>query len=1089
MPPIDEKKYQQEIKEKVDLCYDIAGKARAMGRDVTNKIEIPLANDMADRIEELLNVKGLSGEIRELSLNMTREEVALEMARRVAEKTAKEGKEKAVDIAVRTGLAILTEGILVAPLEGISKVTIGKNGDGTDYVSVFYAGPIRGAGGTAQALSVLIADLVRRQLNVGKYIITEEEIERYIEEIQSYNRVKHLQYLPDDEEIRNVLKNCPVCIDGEGSEEEEISGHRDMDRIKTNRIRGGMCLVLCEGLLQKTKKVLKHTTNLKIDDWNFLAETGKTTEETVDRKSVKFLSDLVAGRPVFGYPNRPGGFRLRYGRSRISGLAAVSISPATMRILDDFIATGSQLKVELPGKAAAITPCDELEGPMVFLEDGTHMRVNNEETAIEVKPRVKEITDLGEILISYGDFLENNHILELSPFVVEWWNILATKKGLSRDQMIIKNMEKAMDIGKKYLLPLHPNFNLFWHDLNVEEINLLGKEIKISLESKDYPKIIKNERIIYTLKRLGVEFKATQDYVILNDREILKYIFMEFNEPLPNYEDPMEYISKIANIEIRPRATVRVGARLGRPEKAGERKMKPKVHSLFPIENMGSSRRSISDAAKGPNSTYKVEVNIRKCLNCGHMGPEVICSECEGKMEDTGKSEKISLNLGKLWTSSFKRIGVNPNELKEFKGVKKLMSKGRYVEPMEKGILRSLNDISVNKDGTCRYDMSDVPITHFTTSEVFLSEDQSKKLGYEPGLNEIFTQDLIIPMDCANSLLRVSRYVDDLLEKYYGMKRFYNCKDEKDLLGHIVIGLAPHTSGGIAGRIIGFSKVNAGYAHPFYHAAKRRNCDGDEDSVMLLMDGLLNFSKNFLPSTTGGLMDAPLVMTLLLKPDEVDKEALNLDTLSSYPEEFYEATTRKAKPAEIEKIMRPVKYLVEETGSARGISFQFSTKDINGGVPLSSYKTLKTMSEKIDKQLHLAIIIHAVDENDVASRLINSHFLPDMFGNYRGFFSQEVRCTKCNSKYRRVPLSGKCQRCGNKSLTLTIHKGGIVKYMEETRKLMTNFKLPDAQNYRIENIFRSIITSFNTTEDIQREEVKVESPLDTFGEEEEEILE
>ena len=129
--------------------------------------------------------------------------------------------------------------------------------------------------------------------------------------------------------------------------------------------------------------------------------------------------------------------------------------------------------------------------------------------------------------------------------------------------------------------------------------------------------------------------------------------------------------------------------------------------------------------------------------------------------------------------------------------------------------------------------------------------------------------------------------------------------------------------------------------------------------------------------------------------------------------------------------MKPVKYMVEKTGSARGMDFQFSTKDLNSGVLLSSYKTLETMSEKIEKQLNLAKIIRAVDQDDVASRLINSHFLPDMFGNYRGFFSQEMRCTKCNAKYRRIPLSGKCQKCGNDNLILTIHRGGIVKYMEE----------------------------------------------------------
>ena len=1085
MSTLDEEAYHQEISKKVEVCYDVAKIARSKNKDIRDFVEIPLANDMADRIEELLEIKGISGEIRDLSKDTSREEVALIMAKKIAERYSSNGKDKAVDMAVRSGLAILTEGILVAPLEGISRVSIGTNNDGTDYVSVVYAGPIRGAGGTAQALSVLIADLVRRELGIGKFKITDEEVERYIEEIQSYNRVKHLQYLPDDKEIRNVLENCPVCIDGEGSEDEEISGHRDMERFKTNKIRGGMCLVLCEGLLQKTKKVLKHTTKLGISDWDFLSEAGNKNEDgAVDKKAAKFLSDLVAGRPVFGYPNKPGGFRLRYGRSRVSGLAAASIHPATMYVLDQFIATGSQLKVELPGKAAAITPCDEIEAPMVFLDDGRHIRIRNEEEAKELSSKVKEITDLGEILISYGDFLENNHVLERSPFVREWWNLIAISRSVPKEKMIVKNIDQALELGLKYSIPLHPDFNYFWHDLSTKQIKELGRDVMESVKTGKYPELEMKESLVKILKILGVEFQLVKDSIELMDRGILKALFAIFKEDLEEEKDPVKFISEISGIEILPRGPVRVGARLGRPEKAGERKMKPKVHSLFPIEDSGSSRRSISDAARSSKSKYKVEVNVRECTNCSHRGPEVTCSLCGSFMKDTGKAERIEVDVGKIMNSTLERLQISRENIKEFKGVKKLTSKGRYSEPLEKGILRSVNDISVNKDGTCRYDMSDIPITHFKTSEIFLSDAKAKVLGYEPGMNEIFTQDIIIPMDCAKYLLKVSKYVDDLLVKYYGMEPFYNCREDADLIGHMVIGLAPHTSGGIAGRIIGFSNMNGAYAHPFFHAAKRRNCDGDEDSVMLMMDGLLNFSKNFLPSTTGGLMDAPLVMTLLLKPDEVDKEALNVDSLSSYPIEFYEATVKNAKPSEIEELMKPIKFLVEKSGSARGIGFQFSTRDINDGVRISSYKTLGTMSEKIEKQLNLAKIIDSVDQDDVASRLINSHFLPDMFGNFRGFFSQEVRCTKCNTKYRRIPLSGKCQKCGNASLTLTVHRGGIVKYMEETRKLMENYNLPDAQRYRIENIFRSIDTSFNSTEEKVREDSGVNS-LDEYSEMEE----
>ncbi|EQD77681.1 protein containing DNA polymerase II large subunit DP2, partial [mine drainage metagenome] len=87
-------------------------------------------------------------------------------------------------------------------------------------------------------------------------------------------------------------------------------------------------------------------------------------------------------------------------------------------------------------------------------------------------------------------------------------------------------------------------------------------------------------------------------------------------------------------------------------------------------------------------------------------------------------------------------------------------------------------------------------------------------------------QDVIIPWDCGEYLLKVSNYVDELLVKFYGTEPFYRCKNPEDLIGHIVIGLAPHTSGGIAGRIIGFTTASGCYAHPFFHAAKRRNCDG-----------------------------------------------------------------------------------------------------------------------------------------------------------------------------------------------------------------------------------------------------------------------
>lgn len=1069
--PFDLEGYRKYITEKVREAFNVAQEARAKGLDVSDHVEIPLASDMAERIEALIGIKGIAQEIRDLSSRMSREEVSLEMSRRIAA-MFKDNRKEALDKAIRVGLAILTEGILVAPLEGIADVYIGKNQDGSEYVGISYAGPIRGAGGTAQALSVLIGDVVRRELGISRFQPTEDEIERYIEEIESYDRIKHLQYMPTPDEIKLVVRNSPICIDGEGSEEEEVSGHRDMERIKTNRIRGGMCLVLCEGLVQKARKILKYTSSMHLDDWNFLANLGGKAEGKSSKKSDKFLKDIVAGRPVFSHPSRPGGFRLRYGRSRVSGLAAASLNPATMYIMGKFIAIGSQIKVELPGKAAAVTPCDTIDGPTVLLKNGDHVKINDIEKAREVYDDVVEITDAGEILIAYGDFLENNYPLPTPSFTVEWW------EQYLPDGVNAKDIDQfsAVEISRKYGIPLHPYYDYYWHDISFEDLEFLVKNAEQRSITEDGMRVPYPAFDVFI--RLGIEFRRSGDYLIIRDYYplLISLGYDVRNGKIVNvkkYErkgSVMETVNYLSGLIIKPRAPTRVGSRLGRPEKAGDRKMKPMVHSLFPVESYGEARRSIIGANKNSEGSYKAEVFFYRCNSCGFETPTPVCPRCGGHCSPLGEKTG-SIDLESILNRAESILGISLDSLKEFKGVKKLMSKEKVAEPIEKGILRAVHDISVNKDGTCRFDMSDIPITHFRYREIGIDERTLADLGYEVrDVNELFPQDVIIPRKAAKYLFNVSRFIDDLLVKYYNMPPFYSLESEEDLIGHLIIGLAPHTSGGVVGRIIGFSDVNAFYAHPFFHAAKRRNCDGDEDSVMLLMDGFLNFSARYLPSTRGGLMDAPLVLSVLINPDEIDKEALNVDTLSRYPVLFYEAAERHASPAEIEDTMMTMKVRIKKTGTYMGSSYTMDTSDINSGVLVSSYKTLGTMDEKINEQLGLAKKLRAVDADDVAARVISTHFLPDMYGNFRKFFSQEFRCTKCNAKYRRIPLSGRCQKCGSTSLTLTIHKGSVVKYLNETLKIAENYRLPDYLKARIDNLARTIKETFPDTEEEEKPE-------------------
>jgi DNA polymerase II large subunit len=226
-------------------------------------------------------------------------------------------------------------------------------------------------------------------------------------------------------------------------------------------------------------------------------------------------------------------------------------------------------------------------------------------------------------------------------------------------------------------------------------------------------------------------------------------------------------------------------------------------------------------------------------------------------------------------------------------------------------------------------------------------------------------------------------------------------------------------------------------------------CDGDEDCVMLLMDGLVNFSRSYLPDRRGGQMDAPLVLTSRIDPNEVDKEAHNVDVLFQYPLAFYEATLKYQNPKDLVKIMDMVSGRLGTPAQYEGFGFTHDTTNIAAGPRNSAYKTLGTMIEKMEAQLGLARKIKAVDPQDVAERVINSHFLPDIIGNLRSFSKQKVRCTKCGSKYRRPPLRGSCPKCGG-NIVLTVHEGSVRKYLETSLRVADEYNVRPYTKQRLE---------------------------------------
>ncbi|WP_115865581.1 DNA-directed DNA polymerase II large subunit [Halorussus litoreus] len=1362
----EDERYFEDLEADLDEAFAVAREARANSGDPKPEVEIPVAKDMADRVENILGIDGVAERVRELEGEMSREEAALELAEdfaegRVGDYDTRAGK---VEGAVRTAVALLTEGVVAAPIEGIDKVELLENDDGTEFVNVYYAGPIRSAGGTAQALSVLVADYARALIGVEEYEARDSEVERYAEEINLYDKETGLQYTPKDKETTFIAEHMPIMLDGEATGDEEVSGFRDLERVDTNNARGGMCLVLAEGIALKAPKIQRYTRNLDEVDWPWLQDLidgtigkddGDESAEETDAEATgegegdadavgddeedegapeelsgpprvepakKFLRDLIAGRPVFGHPSDSGGFRLRYGRARNHGFATAGVHPATMHLVDDFLATGTQIKTERPGKAAGVVPVDSIEGPTVRLANGDVRRIDDPEEALELRNGVEKILDLGEYLVNYGEFVENNHPLAPASYTVEWWvkdfdhagaDVQALRDAPSVD-LDDPRAEEAVTWATEYDAPLHPKYTYLWHDLTVDQFEGLAETVaagELVGDPDDETLVIEftDEEVRTALECILVPHEQAESEIripewqplvrslgVTVDKESrslrkawddLSPDAHEWGEDEPG-DNAVKAVNEVAPFDVRERAPTRIGNRMGRPEKSEERELSPAVHTLFPIGEAGGSQRDVAAAAKHADDMEStpgevdVQVGRRECEDCGEHTYECRCPECGGntfahfecpdcgsvvELDESGRAicdrceveatpvEWRTIDVNDRFRSALESVGERENAFDTLKGVKGLSSSYKTPESVEKGVLRAKHDVSAFKDGTIRYDMTDLPVTAVRPEELDVTAAHLRSLGYEEDIHgerlehddqlvELKVQDVVLSDGAAEHMLQTADFVDDLLEQYYGLDRFYEMDDREELVGELVFGMAPHTSAAVVGRVVGFTSAAVGYAHPYFHAAKRRNCfhpetkvwyedesgkwhydeirtlvegrlddpreddfgalieeldgdvwvpsvndegdvvqkpveavskhpapehlveietrsgreitvtpdhsmrrwqngrlqeiearelevgatvpgflgspdaddsaptansravadggsferdevmgveivdadidhtycltvedthtlvandlfvgqcDGDEDCVMLLLDGLLNFSKEFLPDQRGGQMDAPLVMSSRIDPSEIDDEAHNMDIVREYPREFYEATREMADPGEVEDVMTIAE---ENLGTDREYTDFHHTHDVTDiamGPDLSAYKTLGSMMDKMDAQLELSRKLRSVDETDVAERVIEYHFLPDLIGNLRAFSRQETRCLDCGEKFRRMPLTRECRECGG-DVNLTVHQGSVNKYMETAIRVAEKYDCReytkqrlDIMNRRLESIFEN----------------------------------
>ena len=1065
---------------------------------------------MAGLVEGFIGPPRVAVRIRELSEKLPREEVAFKIAEEIVYgKFGHMDEREAAEQAIRTALAILTEGITVAVYsEGIAKVAIKYNPDRTRYLAIYFAGPIRSAGGTETALTPVVGDFVRRLLGLDRYKPTEEEIGRFIEELRLYEReVKggRFQFHVSDEELRKTLQYLPVEITGTQTNPVEVSSFRNLPRIETNRVRGGALRVVNDGIIGRSAKVWAIVEALGIRGWDWLKGI-----RAIEKQMAGYMEDVIVGRPVFSFPSRRGGFRLRYGRARNTGLAAVGVHPLTMGVLHQFIAAGTQLFLEGPGKSGVVLPVDTIEPPIVRLRDGSVARLSPQNFG-QIKNLVSKILFLGDILIGFGEFLENNKTLLPSGFTEEWWceelrrAVLQNcggdvEKAATIAEISVQRLEAYMEspfenkptakeaiaLASTLGVSLHPSFGYFWSSISPDEFLALREWLlrsRVQVEDGIICEVAgaMEEPIKEFLERICVPHKVYGGEIKIENDEACVFAFC-LGAHVPKKGSisgrrVLEIIQNITGITLREKAPTIIGARMGRPEKAKRREMRPLVHVLFPVGLAGGSQRNLVEATN--KGMVEVELVRRSCPNCQVSTFRIKCMECgaetitENFCSQCGRTvkgdlcpvcripargyEKQFVNLEELMEGARKIVNQPPSVVK---GVKGLINETKVPEIIEKGILRAKHNLSVFKDGTIRFDATNAPLTHFKAAEINVSVGNLLNLGYRydrygnPLTNsdqicELKVQDVVIPLKGAKYFVRVARFLDELLEKVYGLPPYYNVGQVEDLVGHLVVGLAPHTSVGVLGRIVGFTGLNVCYAHPLWHSAKRRDCDGDEDTIMLALDTILNFSKAYLPAQIGGIMDAPLFIIPVVNPKEVQRQVHNMDIAEAYPLLFYEKTQHGTSPQEISAFIDLVKHRLNTEAQVQGFNYTIPVSNVNMGNRESMYKKLKRMVDKLNSQLLLAEKIEAVDAKSVAQRVLTTHFIRDIAGNLRAFTTQAFRCKRCNKRLRRLSLMAKCPECGG-VVALTVYRGGIEKYLGMAHQLVEKY---DLSNYYAQRLF------------------------------------
>ena len=230
---------------------------------------------------------------------------------------------------------------------------------------------------------------------------------------------------------------------------------------------------------------------------------------------------------------------------------AKAINPATMMVLDEFVAVGTHGRIERPGKSLQYFPCSTIDGPIVRLKNKDVVYIDDVNTAKKYLEEIDKVLFLGDMLISVGDFRKSGHPLVKAGYVREEW--IAEMEYLEKTEKISRsvfnickelynkpNPYTSVALSQKYELPLFPKYLAYYELLDHEELKILIRNLResdkifsdeeIEIKKKNFFENIKDviEKAIDDIDIIGIgDLLSTKETQIIGFK-------IEYNKEIKN---------------------------------------------------------------------------------------------------------------------------------------------------------------------------------------------------------------------------------------------------------------------------------------------------------------------------------------------------------------------------------------------------------------------------------------------------------------------------------------------------------------------------------------------------------------------------